>query len=166
VPDVSPLSLVRSAGDDSRVVLEIRCMGSRIAEYVTDNDARFPSAGNVLAQARKLSNTATVGLTHEQLADAIGKRPKATWITISHHADGLRVSWSDPTTGDATVDVACDASVNAFEPVTVHPRYLLDAMLARGGKAGTVEIRLAGKEEPILVRGSRGMALAMPKTVK
>jgi len=165
IPDVAVLSIVRSTGDDSRTVLEIRVPGARIAEYVTDTDARIPAMGSVLAQGRKGAG-ATVRLSYAQLADAIGKRPKADWIVVAHHADGLRVSWSSAEQGDATVDVACDASVNSFEPVTVSPRYLLDAVLACGGASGTVEIRIAGPGDVILVRGPRGMALAMPKTKK
>lgn len=168
IPDVAPLSLVRSTGDDSRTVLEIRVAGCRVAEYVTDNDARFPTVGKPLAQARELSGTATVRLSYAMLADAIGKKPKQENVVVSWLSNGIRISMSDPGTGDATVDVDCGegAALDRFPSTGFFPRYLLDALLACGGGEGC-EVRFAADPcGPCLVRGKKGMAVVMPKRIK
>ncbi len=165
IPDAAPLSLVRSTGDDSKTVVEVRVLGHRIAEYVTDDDARFPPVGKPLAQARELSGTATVRLTYADLSGALGKRPKQDTVCVSHRPDGIRLTMSEPDTGDATVDVACDASVDAFPTTGFFPRYLLDAVQACGGNEA-VEVRFAADPcDPCLVRGKRGMAIVMPKRI-
>lgn len=165
IPDVAPLSIVRSTGDDSKTVVEVRVLGHRIAEYVTDDDARFPHVEQPLKQARELVNTATVRLTYADLSGALGKRPKQDTVCVSHRTDGIRLTMSDPDTGDSTVDVACDASVDAFPTTGFFPRYLLDAVQACGG-GEACEVRFAADPcDPCLVRGKRGMAVVMPKRI-